>query len=161
MVYYSCTSLMFLVNGANCIHLLAIAPFSLQVKAIYKFIQILLSSLQRLGKLFVRTTLVEIIFNLNNYMHKLNAFKNFLKCFAYIYTLSLLRWKCKVAQNFCVSQYQSYISRTRTESLKLCIYMEMNGYVFDEKSSFKMFVLPFSSQLDQGSYILSVAKNCI
>ena len=39
--------------------------------------------------------------------------------------------------------------------------MEMNGYVFDEKLSFKMFVLPFSSQLDQGSYILSVAKNCI
>ena len=39
--------------------------------------------------------------------------------------------------------------------------MGMNGYVFDEKSSFKMIVLPFSSQLDQGSYILSIAKNCI
>lgn len=39
--------------------------------------------------------------------------------------------------------------------------MEMNGYVFDEKSSFKMFVLPFSLHLVQSSYIVSVAKNFI
>ena len=39
--------------------------------------------------------------------------------------------------------------------------MEMTGYVFDEKSSFKMFVLPFSLHLVPGSYIVSVANNFI
>ena len=34
----------------------------------------------------------------------------------------------------------------------------MNGSVLEEKSSFKMLGLTFSSKLDQGSYIISIAK---
>ena len=35
----------------------------------------------------------------------------------------------------------------------------MDGSVLDEKSSFKMLVLTFSSKLDWGSYIISIAKS--
>ena len=34
----------------------------------------------------------------------------------------------------------------------------MNGSVLEQKSSFKMLELPFSSKLDWGSYIISIAK---
>ena len=34
----------------------------------------------------------------------------------------------------------------------------MNGSVFDENSSFKIVELTFSSKLDWGSYIISIAK---
>ena len=34
----------------------------------------------------------------------------------------------------------------------------MDGSVLEEKSSFKMLVLTFSSKLDWGSYIISIAK---
>ena len=34
----------------------------------------------------------------------------------------------------------------------------MNGSVVEEKSSFKMLVLSFSSKLDWGSYIICIAK---
>ena len=34
----------------------------------------------------------------------------------------------------------------------------MNGSVLEEKSSFKMLGLPFSSKLGQGSYIITIAK---
>ena len=34
----------------------------------------------------------------------------------------------------------------------------MNGSVLEEKSSFKMLGLTFSSKLDWGSYIISIAK---
>ena len=34
----------------------------------------------------------------------------------------------------------------------------MNGSALEEKSSFKMFGLNFSSKLDWGSYIISIAK---
>ena len=34
----------------------------------------------------------------------------------------------------------------------------MDGFVFEEKSSFKMLELTFSSKLDWGSYIISIAK---
>ena len=36
--------------------------------------------------------------------------------------------------------------------------MKMNGSVLEEKSSFKMLGLTFSSKLDWGSYIISIAK---
>ena len=36
--------------------------------------------------------------------------------------------------------------------------MKMDGSVFEEKSSFKMLGLTFSSKLDWGSYIISIAK---
>ena len=38
------------------------------------------------------------------------------------------------------------------------IYMEMDGFVLKEKSSFKMLGLTLSSKLDWGSYIISIAK---
>ena len=36
--------------------------------------------------------------------------------------------------------------------------MKINGYFLQEKSGFKMLGLTFSSRLDWGSYIVSVAK---
>ena len=38
------------------------------------------------------------------------------------------------------------------------IDVKMNGSDLEEKSSFKMLGLPFSSKLDWGSYIISIAK---
>ena len=38
------------------------------------------------------------------------------------------------------------------------IDVKMNGSVLEEKSSFKMLWLTFSSKLDWGSYIISIAK---
>ena len=38
------------------------------------------------------------------------------------------------------------------------IDVKMDGYVLEEKSSFKMLGLTFSSKLDLGSYITSIAK---
>ena len=38
------------------------------------------------------------------------------------------------------------------------IDVKMDGSVIEEKSSFKMLGLPFSSKLDWGSYIISIAK---
>ena len=38
------------------------------------------------------------------------------------------------------------------------IDVKMNGSVFEEQSSFKMLGLTFSSKLDWGSYIISIAK---
>ena len=37
--------------------------------------------------------------------------------------------------------------------------VKMDGFVIEEKSSFKMLGLTFSSKLDSGSYIVSIAKN--
>ena len=36
--------------------------------------------------------------------------------------------------------------------------MKIDGSVVEEKSSFKMLGLTFSSKLDEGSYIISIAK---
>ena len=38
------------------------------------------------------------------------------------------------------------------------IDVKMNGSVLDEKSSFKMLGLTFSSKLDRGSFIISITK---
>ena len=38
------------------------------------------------------------------------------------------------------------------------IDVKMNGFLQEEKTSFKMLVLTFSSKLDWGSYIVSIAK---
>ena len=38
------------------------------------------------------------------------------------------------------------------------IDVKMDGSVLEEKSSFKMLVLTFSSKLDWGSFIISIAK---
>ena len=37
-------------------------------------------------------------------------------------------------------------------------YMKMDGSVLEERSTFKMLGLTFSSELDWGSYIVSIAK---
>ena len=39
-----------------------------------------------------------------------------------------------------------------------CIDVKMVGSVLEEKSSFKMLGLTFSSKLDRGSFIISIAK---
>ena len=36
--------------------------------------------------------------------------------------------------------------------------MKIDGSILEEKSSFKMLELTFSSKLDSGSYIISIAK---
>ena len=41
------------------------------------------------------------------------------------------------------------------------IDMKMDGYVLEEKSSFKMLGLTFYSTLDRGSCIISIVKDCI
>ena len=41
---------------------------------------------------------------------------------------------------------------------KCSIDLKMDGFFLEEKSSFKMLMLTFSSNLDWGSYIISVAK---
>ena len=41
---------------------------------------------------------------------------------------------------------------------KCFIDVKMDGSVLEEKSSFKMLGLTFSSKLDWGSYIISIAK---
>ena len=38
------------------------------------------------------------------------------------------------------------------------IDVKMGGFILEEKSSFKMLGLTFSSRLDWGSYIISIAK---
>ena len=38
------------------------------------------------------------------------------------------------------------------------IDMKMNGFVLEEKPSFKMLILTFSSKLDWNSYIISISK---
>ena len=38
------------------------------------------------------------------------------------------------------------------------IYVKMGGSILEEKSSFKMLGLTFSSNLDWGSYIISIVK---
>ena len=43
-------------------------------------------------------------------------------------------------------------------TLVLMVKMKMDGSVLEEKSSFKMLRLSFSSKLDRGFYIISIAK---
>ena len=40
----------------------------------------------------------------------------------------------------------------------VCIDMKMDRFVLEEKSSFKMLGLTFSSELDWGSYIVTITK---
>ena len=56
--------------------------------------------------------------------------------------------------------------KTRLVSFDLSDYtgatdVEIDGSVLDEKSSFKMLGLTFSYKLNWGSYIISIAKNCL
>ena len=87
-------SLMILVNDAKYIHVLSIfstsaSPFTLQV-IFHKFIRILFILLQMLINLFSSNRIIDMLDNLNKYISVvvLNIFKNFLKWFVFIYSLS-------------------------------------------------------------------------
>ena len=51
----------------------------------------------------------------------------------------------------------SLVSFDRSKNIG-SIHVKMDGSVLEEKSSFKMLGLTFSSKLDWGSYIISIAK---
>ena len=62
--------------------------------------------------------------------------------------------KCLVDFNAEKTQLASFDQSNNTGSIDV----KMDGYALEEKSSFKMLVLTFSSKLDWGSYIISIPK---
>ena len=62
--------------------------------------------------------------------------------------------KCLVDFNAGKTQLDLFDQSNNTGAVDV----KMNGSVLEEKSSFKMLGLTFSSKLDWGSYIISVAK---
>ena len=65
-------------------------------------------------------------------------------------------WGRKWLVDFNVGKNQLVLfdQSTNTEAIDV----KINGFVFEEKSSFKMLGLTFSSKLAWGSYIISIAK---
>ena len=61
-------------------------PFTLQVQTIHKINQILIISLQILAKMFASYIIIDLSYNLSNYI-QFEVFENCLKCIAYINTL--------------------------------------------------------------------------
>ena len=57
--------------------------------------------------------------------------------------------------NFNDGKTQLVLFNQSNNSLSIDVIMD--GYALEEKSSFKMLVLTFSSKLDWGSYIISIA----
>ena len=87
--------------------------------------------------------------------------------------LFLLRWLCIFFSNWDLlhtklsSHYKAWnykkkkhnkIKAQRTGLFTFAIDVKMNGSAFEEKSSFKMLEVTFSSKLDWGTYIISIAK---
>ena len=64
----------------------------------------------------------------------------------------LMKWL--VVSNAGKAQLVSFDHSNNTSAIDV----KMNGSVLEEKSFFKMLGLTFSSQLDWGSYIISIAK---
>ena len=62
--------------------------------------------------------------------------------------------KCLVDFNVGETQLVSFDLSNNTGAIDV----KMDGPVLEEKSSFKMLGLTFSSKLDWGSYIISIAK---
>ena len=58
---------------------------------------------------------------------------------------------------FCLYQLLKLVSCDWSNNIG-AIDVKMDGSVLEEKSSFKMLGLTFSSKLDWGSYIISIAK---
>ena len=56
-----------------------------------------------------------------------------------------------------ISMLEKLVSFDRPNNTR-AIDVKMNGFVLEEKSSFKMLGLTFSSKLDWGCYIISIAK---
>ena len=62
--------------------------------------------------------------------------------------------KCLVDFNAWKTQLVSFDQPNNSKP----IYVKMNGFVLEQKQSFKMLRFYFSSKLDLGSYIVSIAK---
>ena len=56
-----------------------------------------------------------------------------------------------------ISLLEKLVSSDRPNNTR-AIDVKMDGFVLEEKSSFKMLGLTFSCKLDWGSYIISIAK---
>ena len=68
-------------------------------------------------------------------------------------TLNVIRHLiCGNNQNWCLNLNLTY------RTTWIAIDVKMDGSVLEKKSSFKMLGLTFSSKLDWGSYIISIAK---
>ena len=68
-------------------------------------------------------------------------------------TLNVIRHLiCGKNQNWCLNLNLTY------RTTWIAIDVKMDGSVLEKKSSFKMLGLTFSSKLDWGSYIISIAK---
>ena len=73
-------------------------------------------------------------------------------------------WQLRDTVDWC-KKWLVYFSAGKTQLVSFdqsnnngCIDVKMDGSVLEEKSSFKMLELTFSSKLDWGSYIISIAK---
>ena len=67
-------------------------------------------------------------------------------------------WGKKWLVNFSAGKTQLVsFDRSNNDSIE----MKIDGSVLEEKSSFKMLALTFSSKLDSGSYIISIAKTAL
>ena len=64
-------------------------------------------------------------------------------------------WKWLVEFNAGKTQLFSFEQSNNTGAIDV----KMNGSILEEKSSFKMLGLTFSSKLDWGCYIISIAEN--
>ena len=58
----------------------------------------------------------------------------------------------------CFNARKTYLVLSEWSSNTFAIDVKIDGSVLEEKSSFKMLGLTFSSKLDWGSYIISIAK---
>ena len=72
-------------------------------------------------------------------------------------TYKTLNWDRKILVDFNASKTQ-LISFDQSKNTG-AIDVKMDGSVLEEKSSFKMLGLTFSSKLDWGSYIISITKS--
>ena len=73
--------------------------------------------------------------------------------------ISHLIWSCNL--NWLLNLYLIYETLWTGIGSGLLIFgidVKMDGSVFEEKSSFKMLRVTFSSKLDWGTYIISIAK---
>ena len=70
-----------------------------------------------------------------------------------------LEWDRKWLVDFNAGKSQ-LVSFNRSSNI-VAINVKMDGFVLEEKSSYKMMGIDFSSKLDWGSYIISIAKTAL
>ena len=68
-------------------------------------------------------------------------------------------WDRKWLVDFNAGKSQ-LVSFNRSSNI-VAINVKMDGFVLEEKSSYKMMGIDFSSKLDWGSYIISIAKTAL